>query len=233
MGRQLERLNVLGVKVGVATGRGPSAGVALRDGIDETCWANIIVGYYNGSVVTTLADDNDPLVNETGPASLLEALGRHPHLGDVEVKANAVQVTLRPKSFRPLREVIDAVQDIVKQSGMDICIAASSHSIDLIFGGGNKESVVRKICDAGVLSENCLRIGDRGRMPGNDALLLDHPLGLSVDQISASKHHCWNLAPAGIAGVDATEFYLRCLKETREGVRFSWKASARGVIDEA
>ncbi|MSR58027.1 MAG: hypothetical protein EXS05_10165 [Planctomycetaceae bacterium] len=49
-----------------------------------------------------------------------------------------------------------------------------------------------------------LCIGDRGRWPGNDFVLLGGQFGLSVYEASPDPHHCWNLCPPGQRGRQAT-----------------------------
>ena len=73
-----------------------------------------------------------------------------------------------------------------------------------------------------------LRIGDKGAWPGNDAEMLDHPLGLTVDEASPSRHHCWGLAPAGVKGLQATLYYLDRLEWSQIGGRLKLLAGEKG-----
>ncbi len=56
-----------------------------------------------------------------------------------------------------------------------------------------------------------LCIGDRGCWPGNDFALLNQEFALSSDEVSGSPDTCWNIAPAGHRGVQATLGYLSAL----------------------
>ena len=49
----LENLLRLNIKVGIATGRGKSAGEEIRRAIDAQYWKLITIGYYNGSIITS------------------------------------------------------------------------------------------------------------------------------------------------------------------------------------
>ena len=72
---------------------------------------------------------------------------------------------------------------------MKAMVNFSSHSIDITFGGISKTAVVRAIraCVGAEDDAPVLRMGDKGRWPGNDSELLNDPFGLSVDEVS-SRH---------------------------------------------
>jgi hypothetical protein len=96
-------------------------------------------------------------------------------------------------------------------------VVSSGHSVDVISTASSKRAVVEAIAQRAGSGE-VLRIGDRGRWPGNDFELLASPNGLSVSEVSGDLAHCWNMAPEGVRGVDATLYYLRCLTfEDRAG----------------
>src|SRR5262249_42104721 len=113
----------------------------------------------------------------------------------------------------PLTEPITAVRaaaEIVTKSGLTAAVTLSSHSIDVTFGNAKKTNVVDALRQLVRCQEEApmLRIGDKGRWPGNDADLLDDMCGLSVDEVSPSTDGCWGLSPRGILGVQATLYYL-------------------------
>jgi hydroxymethylpyrimidine pyrophosphatase-like HAD family hydrolase len=62
-----------------------------------------------------------------------------------------------------------------------------------------------------------LRIGDQGRLHGNDVALLAHPHGLSVEAASTSLNGCWNIAPPGERRTAALLRYLRALQPAKSG----------------
>jgi len=45
-------------------------------------------------------------------------------------------------------------------------------------------------------------------LAGNDAQLLSQEFSLSVDEVDGSPSSAWNLAPAGVLGAAALQFYL-------------------------
>ena len=55
--QELERLHHEGLKLGVATGRGGSAGEDLRAVLDDSIHPAVAMGYYNGGYITTLDVD--------------------------------------------------------------------------------------------------------------------------------------------------------------------------------
>ena len=56
--------------------------------------------------------------------------------------------------------------------------------------------------------EHTLCIGDYGSVEGNDYEMLTVPASLSVDKVSRNAESCWNIAPVGMVGLDATLYYL-------------------------
>jgi hypothetical protein len=107
----------------------------------------------------------------------------------------------------------EIVQRCVAESAPPgVLLVCSSHSIDVLAPSVTKLAVVN------ALPGPVLRIGDKGRFPGNDFALLDDPLGLSVDEVSSSTGNCWNLLAAGYRGVTGTLEYLRSIRV--EGKRF-------------
>jgi hydroxymethylpyrimidine pyrophosphatase-like HAD family hydrolase/fructoselysine-6-P-deglycase FrlB-like protein len=210
----LERLIKDGANVAIATGRGPSAGKAIRESIDRSLWGGIQIGYYNGAVILPLEDETDPLFEEVSEESDLIALLRQEAVfADAQIRGNIAQLTIELSDSLKSDEACSIAGRVLDGFGKDGArIVASSHSIDLLLAGQSKLNVVDAIttqtdCD----HDDVLRIGDKGRWPGNDADLLNHPLGLTVDEASSDPKCCWSLAPAGAKGVQATLHYLSCL----------------------
>lgn len=224
----LERLADLGLCIGIATGRGPSAGEAIRASLDRNLWDDIVVGYYNGSVIVRLADDRDSIVEGSPPQALLDRLRNEPVFSSAEIRSNSVQITIRLSDGLLAGEAIDHARRVISATEERAHVLASSHSIDIVLGMASKCDVVKTISE---ITQNraCLRIGDQGRWPGNDADLLNHPFGLSVNTVSQHLQHCWNLAPAGVRGVDAALFYMNCLSSKGKSVRFVLRIAQRGV----
>ena len=224
----LERLTGLGLCIGIATGRGPSAGKVMRESLDRKLWDDIVIGYYNGGVIVPLSDDRDPIAEGSPPQALLDRLQKEPVFSSVEIRANNVQITIRLSDELQAEEAIDHARRVITATEEQARVLASSHSIDIVLGTASKCDVVEAV--SGIAQNRaCLRIGDQGRWPGNDADLLDHPLGLSVNTVSRHLQHCWNLAPAGVRGVDAALFYMDCLSAKGKSARFVLRTTQRGV----
>lgn len=207
----LNKLLSAGALVGIATGRGGSAADRIREAIKETYWSNVIVGFYNGAVVQPLSD-GPPNSGDPSPQVLrLENLLRSTrYFSNCSFRSNTSQIAISLPTLEEATTSVRVAAAIVEQSGVKASVACSNHSVDVILEGGGKTAVVRAIreraqCDA---DAPVLRLGDKGRWPGNDCELLDDPFGLSVDEVSASAESCWGLSPRGFLGVQATLYYL-------------------------
>ena len=208
VGKALAGLLDHGVKLGVATGRGASAGEALRQCLPQHFWNDVTIGYYNGAKITPLSDDEDDLLGPFEAPELVEALHAHPVLTRAEVRSNAAQISIRLPAYIGVASAISAVDTVLAAHGMTAKISASSHSIDVQFTAASKSDVVDSVAAFLPPGAQVLRIGDKGVWPGNDADLLASPFGLSVDEASRHLDYCWALAPAGVKGVQATLYYL-------------------------
>lgn len=209
---QLRRLAGGGLRIGIATGRGRSAGDSLRAVLPRSLWASVLVGYYNGAEILSLDRTDGP---DRGRAPTNAITHVHNAIQDrlaamprVQVDLRPCQLTLTPRSpadedalWTDVRELIDELQ-----CG-GVRLMRSSHSIDVVDRSASKLNVVSALASP----EYVLRVGDRGRWPGNDFELLAHPLGLSVDQVSGHPGQCWNIAPPGFRGVRATLHYLSAI----------------------
>lgn len=198
-----------GIKIAIATGRGASAGQALRQSLPPSVWKNVIIGYYNGAVITSLADEYPDKLGPCQFPELVQTLDTHPMLAGARLRSNAAQISIRLPPFISVSSAISVVEETLSDHGVNSSrISSSGHSVDIQFTTSSKTSVVKALetdLDDGL---EVLRIGDKGIRPGNDADLLDSPLGLSVDEASRHFTHCWALAPAGVKGVQATLYYL-------------------------
>ena len=208
----LARLAEAGALIGIATGRGGSAGEALRSSLPKTLWDRFLIGYYNGSVLAPLADIDAPtFVSAGGPLKDLQtALSHEPPFEGRHSRGNAWQITVHLKPGDDSLYAISAAEALLERCAISGHVALSGHSIDIILGDTSKVKVVeaiRKIAEVKHPTD-ILRIGDRGRWPGNDAELLDNPLGLTVDEASPNPDVCWALSPPGVLGVQATLYYL-------------------------
>lgn len=154
---------------------------------------------------------------------MADALRRHTLLNQLaSFEFRIPQIKIEPKWRQDSELVWDIVQHLViAHDATGVSLLQSSHSMNIVASGVNKLAVVHRV--AQMIGDSCapvLCIGDKGRYPGNDHLLLGTPHGLSVDEPTPDVTSAWNLAPVGHRGVDACVSYLRSLKITRTGVRF-------------
>jgi hypothetical protein len=217
--RQLIHLLGKGIVIGVATGRGKSVKKALREQIPNTFWGRLVIGYYNGGDCGLLSDDSHPYSSEEPCAELkpiAEALKsdvRLKHLCQCTYRHR--QITVEPKSFSIEVRIWDIVQEVILEANVPgVTLVRSSHSIDVLAPGVSKGALVQEVRKQIQAPDDVLAlcIGDRGQWPGNDFALLGAPYSLSVDEVSPGSRTCWNLAPTGHRGVQATLDYLNALE---------------------
>lgn len=213
---ELVRLARAGLRFGIATGRGKSVREALRKSIPERLWSQFQIGYYNGGLVLGIADELPASVLEPRAElePVLRALKQAPQFDALAtLEPRHPQITVECRRTEDADCVWEIVQRCVAEAACPgVTLVRSSHSIDVLAPTVSKLAVVR------ALPGPVLRIGDRGRFPGNDFALLDDPLGLSVDEVSSSTTHCWNLLSAGHRGVVGALEYLQGIRS--EGKRF-------------
>ena len=217
---ELTRLGDEGAVLGLATGRGPSAANELRASLPTRLHDRVLVAYYNGAAIRRLTDREDPVVEvRCGERTLVTALQNDPMLSGA-VRSNAVQISTGVRLGTRIETGAEQVRLLMRETGVEAEVVTSGHSIDVCLAGQSKEHLVRAIrVSFGLGDGPVLRIGDRGRPPGNDWRLLDNPFGLSVDEVSGHPVHCWSLTPAGTKGVQGTSYYLRHLRWSPRGGR--------------
>lgn len=227
--KEIVRLLEAGLLIGIASGRGPSIRRDLCPMIPAEFRPRVIVGYYNGGQVSTLDDPGCPdNVPTLGPP--LEALGaalrRHPELGAIATQADRYgQITLEPRCLVPEDRLWELANQVVQSEGPpDVVVVRSSHSVDILAPLVSKTSVldaIRRLRPEAVGAQ-ILKVGDRGRWPGNDFALLREPFALSVDEVSVDPATCWNLSPRGLKGSEATLCHLRSLAQNRRTNRWRY-----------
>jgi hypothetical protein len=232
---ELTRVLEGGIVVGIATGRGKSAGDALRRVVPKEHWERLLIGYYNGSDIACLGDagrpDRTSPMHEALPA-VLEALEAHQWLSSlVRLECRPAQITVAASPRIPWRQVKAIVADAVARSQRTgVQLMESDHSIDIVAPGVSKRHLVEACEKAAQELGNpgtAMCIGDKGKWPGNDYALLSTPYSLSVDTVSPDPDTCWNLAEPGHCGTQATVEYLRCVVLDHGAARFEVRKRAR------
>lgn len=216
----------LGLVVGIATGRGKSVRDSLQESINKKYWNQVQIGYYNGGAIGDLEQDQVPSRAEVvGPGleEIFEELSKTEVIRSLAtITPRFPQITVEPISSENWKRVREGLLECVSRVQNPVKIVESSHSIDVIGQGVSKLRLVdhcRRLCKDKRLAENILCIGDKGKYPGNDCELLSSEFSLSVDAVSSSLSSCWNIAPPGFKGVQATIHYLKSLKQENNGMR--------------
>jgi hydroxymethylpyrimidine pyrophosphatase-like HAD family hydrolase len=220
--KELLRLLRAGIPLGIATGRGKSVRKALREALPKNYWDRVVVGYYNGGDVGLLSAERPDGTARAGEAlaEIADALRSNRLLMRLaKLEFRIPQITVEPNRQDQADDVWALVESVVQALRVPgTSLLRSSHSIDVLAGGVDKRAVVRRLIDLdGALDTPVLCIGDRGRYPGNDYLLLSQPHSLSVDETSLDPDTCWNIAPLGIRSVTACVYYLHALRITGKG----------------
>jgi fructoselysine-6-P-deglycase FrlB-like protein len=213
-GNIAEGLNALaatGTVIGIATGRGQSAGAMLQSILPRNVWSRVLVGYYNGAVIAPLG---------TGPemgterAAIAAEVGQRLQTWFPQAKVDVRDCQVSADGFRhgQLAAIAHTTARLLAAENLPSYVVCSSHSIDVLLTPCRKSAVVDAVrTAAGDSQGSVIRIGDRGTWPGNDFDLLSDRLGLSVDEVSRDPDHCWNLSPPGLLGPQATLHYLQHL----------------------
>jgi hydroxymethylpyrimidine pyrophosphatase-like HAD family hydrolase len=207
-----------GFYMGVVTGRGKSVRIDLQKIIPKRHWNKVIIGYYNGSEIALLSENEEPNITKETHISLrklMPILKKHEDLKiDCTLRPN--QLTIETTDDNNFLNIKENVLRIIKSSDhFNVQVLESSHSMDIIPVNISKTDIlnpIKSLLEKNGLSTDLLCIGDRGKFPGNDYRLLDTPYSLSVYEVNNNKKTCWNLASLGVTHTDATLQYLNWLK---------------------
>ena len=222
---QLTRLLERDVVVGFATGRGGSLHRDTCAWLPQSYWDRVHVGLYNGTVVTSLAEDPPGRAEPVG--TLLEAATRLevPALeAAISVERRATQLSVTSRSGRATgAQMLPMVQAILTRAPQLPCkVVASGHSVDVVLGDAGKVAVLEAVeasADGVVIA-----IGDQGQVGGNDFdLLAARTSTLSVDRCSADPTRCWNIDRRGLRGPELTVEYLAAIRGPGRRLRFDWR----------
>jgi hydroxymethylpyrimidine pyrophosphatase-like HAD family hydrolase/fructoselysine-6-P-deglycase FrlB-like protein len=224
---QLTRLLEAGVIIGIATGRGKSARKELLS-LPDRFHNRVYIGYHNGGEIRILTEE--PPTSDCDPCGelipVLESIKLAPSLkGLFKLTPSEHQLTFEALGDVDGAQLSEVLRLHIDKHAAGCQMVISSHSVDILAPGISKVVLVDQIRSMIKGSAEVLCIGDKGRWPGNDYALLNEPLSLSVDEVSGSRETCWNLAPAGHVGLQATLTYLRSLNTMNDGtVKFVGKA---------
>jgi HAD superfamily hydrolase (TIGR01484 family) len=215
---ELNRLLKAGLTIGIATGRGQSVREDLQNTItNKSYWKNIVVGYYNGSDIGYLNDDNLPNTKLKTNKKLVEIEAKVKALKlpykNVEIKLRPNQLTIETTDLSNWITTKRIIQNMVmSHSDSELQLLESTHSIDVVVKKTASKVNVIEFCNSKNTKFSCLTIGDKGQWPGNDYELLASEYSLSVDEVSPAPDSCWSYNRPGILGVKATLEYLRSIE---------------------
>ena len=216
----LLRLLKNGIQIIVATGRGKSVGDSFKTSFDQKYWSQIKVGYYNGACPLTLGEEEK-----------LKAWKKRPFDSELKVLSEELQSRLPENCIQyelTIRNLQLSIEEVTSDSDAELLyntcreiiwdkqlkgirVWRSSHSMDIVvYHEVSKLNVIEK-------PDTTLCIGDYGSVEGNDYELLTSRASLSVDKVSKNADSCWNIAPSGVYGLDATLYYLSRLT-VKDGV---------------
>lgn len=226
------------VTVGVATGRGDSVITALRAVVPKRHHGRIVLGLYNGSIITRLSDPI-PVDGESHHALVAAhtMVQASPVIASlVEPRLRPTQLTLRQQRPLPtgtLRRMVLELLTTAPDVMAEVAVHESGHTIDIIPRDVSKLRVVECVAAEGMtsaerrsarLTSAVVTIGDQGLLNGNDFEFLARPEGLSVERVSTSLDRCWNLTTPGRRGSAALLDYLAAVRTSPAGSRFDVRA---------
>lgn len=229
---ELVRLDGLGVRIAIATGRGGSGGKALRAVLPEVMHDRVIVGYYNGAYIQPLNVDIEEMRPERDPA-LAQSFAwfeSHPELfsGTFGGRFSDVQISIKLDNLADRLAFSAALADCPPIASGAVRFKRSGHSIDFFVAGTSKLTVVD--CVRQTLSNDAaiLCIGDSGGREGNDNELLSHPHGISVGTVCNRHDGCWTLFGKTLTGPEALLRLLQAVKRDGDG-RVGMDVSSLGL----
>jgi len=213
---QLERLASHNILVGIATGRGKSVRKQMQDSLDPASWEKFLIAYYNGSEIGNLADNSYPKADVT-PMEWSNSVGKSIQSDAIiaaysSMTLRARQITLEPRDGVPVSWLWREALRVVCEGSLCAKVIHSSRSVDIVPHGASKIALLEAFAEQGISRDTVLCIGDLGQFPGNDFELLGNSSSVSCYETSGARDACWNFAPTGFRGVQATLYYLSHLK---------------------
>lgn len=211
----------VGVKIGIATGRGKSVRQELQKIVNPQYWNRVVIAYYNGGCLGTLDDTKQPDKSCCDiPREFLEIRDfLEKNMLNEIVNVEGIKDS-NPYQLTVLEGKDSAYFEVVKnyvRSMSGIKLIHSSHSIDIIPVTTSKNNIFYWKEWENISQTEFLRIGDSGQYGGNDFEMLQSEYGLSVDYVSAAPNTCWNFAKPGMRNLEATLYYLSEVLRIVEG----------------
>ena len=208
-----------GLVLGIATGRGGSAGEILRDALPKHLQSAIVMGYYNGAHITRLSED----IRDNLPAShpsIQRAVAwarSHPELFvEPNFKDSRVQATIDAHLVHSGSAFLAAFEAASFDGREQVKLVQSRHSFDLCLVEACKTKVVAAVQQELADGSAVLCIGDCGSRQGNDHAMLGLPFGISVDHVCHREHAGWSLFGSQCTGPKALLRILSALRKSED-----------------
>ncbi len=205
-----------GLRLGFASGRGPSMHKDLRKVLDPEHWPRVELGLYNGGILLRLDQD---LADYSQPSSLIaqaaERLNALPFAHALKLAPRSTQLGLELTDTAWIKAglLADLITDACRRApALAVKVLSSGHSVDVVPADVTKTAVIGRIRERdGPVDVLC--IGDQGQAGGNDFELLAHEQWtLSVDRTSVDPTRCWYLGDGSNAGPSLLRRYLGALR---------------------
>lgn len=212
---ELTRLADAGLAVGFATGRGGSAGIALREALPERLHPTITIGYYNGGHVRMLDVDveTDRPQVDTDLLALADWIeGQSLLIPGTLLKRGEVQITIRHSELTDPAAFTSRVADFPAVADGRLKALRSHHSFDLLPSSTSKTTVTTEMRQRMGGDWKVLAIGDSGEPGGNDTEILGLPPSVSVDGVCGHLGGSWSLFGRASSGPTALLRILRALR---------------------
>lgn len=202
--------------IGIATGRGKSVRKELQTKIERRHWEKVIIAYYNGGTIGSLADNTKPDKQAVGlPEEFKAVIKKFPACC---LEENPYQLTLMKDELNMTSIEFDHFKKQIVEIE-NIRVMETNHSIDIIPVTSRKTNIFSAW---EFPEEEFLLIGDSGEFGGNDYEMLCGKNSLSVDYVSEALDSCWNYAKPGMRNLEAAKYYLDKIQIQQDG-KFSLK----------
>ncbi|ESY52078.1 MULTISPECIES: hypothetical protein [unclassified Mesorhizobium] len=212
---ELTRLADAGIAIGFATGRGGSAGVALRKALPERLHPAVTIGYYNGSHIRMLDVDIEKDQPPADPelvalADWIEEQGFL--IPGISLKRGRAQITIKYSEVPAPATFVTTIRAFPAIADGRIKVLSSHHSFDFVPAGTSKTTVTARMREALGNRGQVLAIGDSGELGGNDAELLGQPPSVSVNGVCGHLEGSWSLFGRSSSGPAALLRILQALR---------------------
>ncbi|SFD51330.1 Hydroxymethylpyrimidine pyrophosphatase [Bosea sp. CRIB-10] len=230
---ELIRLADGGIAIAFATGRGGSAGDALRQSLPVRLHSSITMGYYNGGHIRSLDVDidDDPPFADSSLARVADWIECRALLKPkCLLKRGNVQISVKHHDVVELHRFKHELAMCPDIANGKIRVLTSHHSFDLLPHGTSKTAVLQEIRRTMSDGLQVLSIGDSGEPGGNDVELLANRPSISVDGVCGDVQGSWSLFGRASSGPAALLRILRalCIENGRGRMDFDKLAASHG-----